>query len=196
MITSTEPVEGIWLRTEASSSVKTISANVGGTTEFRVEHGRANVQVDHAPANSQILVDLPSGQVTLLKDGLYTFNADTNTVRVLRGEAETYTDANTKGLKIKEDHQVAFASGSAPKSVEVDYRQVASDVLPTGRGGDGGYPARGYGYGPYGDGFYGYPPYPYPYYAYGYPYGYGFGYPFGFGVGFGYYGGFRGGFRR
>jgi hypothetical protein len=168
LITSTQPAEGIWLRTDSGSSVKTVSTNANGT-ELRIEHGRANVQINHAAPNAQILVDLPGGQVSLLKDGLYTFNADTNTVRVLRGEAETYLDANAKAVKIKEDHQVTFATGAVPKSVEADPQQIASDVLPGGRGSDGGYPGRGYGYGygPYGDGPYAYPPYPYPYYAYG-----------------------------
>ncbi len=193
-VSATQPVQGVWLRSDANSSVKTVRADADGT-EIRVEHGIANVRVSHAAPNAQILVDLPGGQTSLIKDGLYTFNAETNTMRVLRGEADAYLDANAKPIKVKEDHQVTFAAGST-KSVGVDPRQLASDVLPGDRGGEG-YPGRGYGYGPYGDGYYGYPvyPYPYPYYAYGYGYPY-YGYPFGFGLGFGYYGGFRGGFRR
>ncbi len=44
--------------------------------------------------NSELLVDLPGGQVSLLKDGFYTFNADTQTVRVLKGEADAYPGAS------------------------------------------------------------------------------------------------------
>jgi hypothetical protein len=192
-INATQPIQGVWLRSDTNSSVKTVSANADGT-EIRVEHGLANVRVSNAPHNAQILVDLPGGQTSLVKDGLYTFNADTNTVRVLRGEADAYTDANAKAIKVKEYHQVTFAA-AATKSVDVDPRLIASDILPGDRNGDG-YAAPGYG--PYGDGYYGYPvapyPYPYPYYGYGYGYPY-YGYPFGFGVGFGfgYYGGYRGG---
>ena len=131
------------------------------------------------------------------KDGLYTFNADTNTVRVLRGEADAYVgaaDANAKPVKVKEDHQFSLVAGTKP--VEVDPRQMTADLLPGGAAGRGFGEARAVGYGPYGDGFYEGYPYPaYPYMAYGWGYPWGFGYPYGFGVGFGYYGGFRGGFR-
>jgi hypothetical protein len=194
-INSTEPIQGVWLRTDANSSAKTVSANANGT-EIRVEHGRANIQVNRAAEHAQILVDLPGGQTSLIKDGLYTFNADTNIVSVLRGEADAYIGAKTdaKPIKIKEDHQFSFAAAGT-KAVEVSPQQLAVDVLPGQRGMGEGY---GPGYGPYGDGPYGYPPYPYYAYGWGYPY-YGWGYPY---VGFGFYGGgfygggFRGGFRR
>jgi hypothetical protein len=195
----------VWLRTGTDSSVKTVSADAKGT-ELRVEHGRANVQV-HGPANgAAILVDLPGGQVTLLKDGLYTFNAETNTVRVLHGEAEVYpgtANSTAKPIKVKEDHELAFGAAKGLKSVEVnDPRELTADLLPPegrpapmGYGGGGGYaPGYGYGYGPYGDGYaypYPYAVYPYEAYGWGYPY---WGYPFGFGIGFGYYGGFHGGY--
>jgi hypothetical protein len=187
-VNATQPIQGVWLRTDANGSAKTVSANANGT-EIRVEHGRANVQVYHAEHNAQILVDLPGGQTSLIKDGLYTFNADTNTVSVLRGEADAYIGANTaaKPIKVKEDHQFSFAAGTKP--VEVPPQQLAADVLPGQRGMGEGY---GYGSGPYGDGPYGYPvaPWGYPYYGWGFPYvGFGF-------YGGGYYGGFRGGFRR
>ena len=198
-INTTRPAPGVWLRTEPNSSVKTLSTT-GNTTELRVERGRANVEIHNAAPNAEILVDLPGGQASLLKDGLYTFNAETNTIRVLRGEAHAYIGANTsaKPIKVKEEHQFAFAANTKPQ--EVDYRAMSADLLQAGPAGRGdGYasgPAYGYapgpGYGPYGDG---YPAYPYPYYGYGYGYPY-FGYPYGFGLGFGfgYYGGF-GGFR-
>ena len=149
------------------------------------------MQVYHPAEHAQISVDLPGGKVDLLKDGFYTFNADTNTVRVLHGEAASYTGGATeaKPVKVKEDHEYAFNG----KPSEVPYQEIGADVLPGGGAGARG-DGYGPGYGPYGDGFYGgYPAYPYPYYAYGYPYGF---YPYyGVGLGFGYYGGFGGGFR-
>jgi hypothetical protein len=198
-VATTEPMRGVWLRSEPNGSTRVVSTT-GNATEIRVEHGRANVQVYHPAEHAQISVDLPGGKVDLLKDGFYTFNADTNTVRVLHGEAASYPGgtSDAKPVKVKEDHEYAFNG----KPSEVPYDEIGSDVLPGGGPGAGGasrgdgyapgYGA-GYGYGPYGDG---YPaPYPYPYYAYGYGYPYGF-YPYyGFGLGFGYYGGFRGGFR-
>ena len=190
-----EPASGVSVRSDVQNGVVTVSST-GAGTELRVVQGRADITVHHPENHSQILVDLPNGQVSLLKDGLYTFNAGTNTVRVLRGEAEAYHNAAdaAKGTKVKETQQVAFFGDAKPKAVNAYRYELTADLLAGGGGnhGDGGVR--------YGDGFYG----GYPYYAYGYPYGYGFGpygygYPFGVGVGFGYYGGFggfRGGFRR
>jgi len=110
-VTTTQPVAGVWLQTDQNSTVKTISADAN-KTEIRIDRGRANVQVHHPAGNSQILVDLPGGQTTLLKDGLYTFNAETNTVRVLRGEAEVYpgtSNSTAKPVKVKEAPVTATA---------------------------------------------------------------------------------------
>lgn len=202
-VTTTQPVAGIWLQTEATSSVKVVSADAS-KTEIQVERGRVNVQVHHPADNSEILVDLPGGQTTLLKDGLYTFNAETNTMRVLHGEAEVYpgsANSTAKPVKVKEEHELTFAPTSNLKAKEVDPRQMMADLLPgTARA---GYEDRGggYGYEPYGGGYAYGRPYPYGFYPYaGYGWGepFGWGYPYGYGpgFGFGYYGGFRGGFRH
>jgi len=215
-IVDSQPIPGVWLRSESQTgnqtAVKTISATPQ-RTEIRLDRGRLNVTVHHPADHSEILVDLPGGQVSLFKDGLYTFNADTSTIRVLHGEAAAYpgpisatagTTANAKPsakpIKVKEDHQLSLvaATGVKPgeiKSVEAYPYELAADLLPPSND-DRSYADYG------GD----YLPYPYPYYAgdWGYPYYpgfYGYGYPFAYGIGFGYYGGFgggyyRGGFRR
>ena len=198
-VTTTQPVAGVWLQTEPYSAVKVLSADAN-KTEIRVDRGRANVQVHHPADNSQILIDLPGGQTTLLKDGLYTFNAETNTVRVLKGEAEVYpgsANSTAKPVKVKEEHELTFSTAiTTLKAKEVEPHRLFADLLPgPGRPGaedHGG----GYGYERYD---YGYPywrPYPYgfyPYAAYGWGDSFGWGYPYGIGLGFGYYGGFRGG---
>lgn len=196
-ITSTRPIPGVVVRADQNGAIQTISS--GNPTEIRLDHGRANISVRHPENGSQILVDLPGGQTALLKDGFYTFNADTNTVRVLKGEAKAFPGQDAKPIKVKEYHQLVLA-GPNPRSIEVDPYQARADLLPTNRARAPRYGEGFNGDGPYGDG-YGYYPYDgyYPYYAYGYPYGfygypYGYGYPFGFGIGFGFRGGF-GGFR-
>ena len=200
-VTYSQPAAGVYLSVAPHAGVTTVAATPGHT-ELRVDHGVANVNVHQSQQDAEILVDMPGGQVSLLKDGLYTFNADTKTFRVLHGEAVAYAAANTngKGVKVKEDHQVVFGAARL-RSVETEPYTERTDLLPVEgftRGG-GGYGFRGapgyapYYYGPYGDAFYG----GYPYYGYydgfyGYPYGF-YGYPY-LGFGFGYYGGF-GGFR-
>ncbi len=192
-----QPIPGVFVRSDVSNGVQTVSSS-GSNTEFRVVQGKANVTVHHPADHAQIFVDLPGGQVSLLKDGLYTFNAATNTVRVLHGEAEARnnsTSNDAKGTKVKETQQLAFFGDAKLRAVNAYPYELTADLMP---GGDRG---RGDGEGPYRSGFYGEyaGAYGYPY-GYGFDYGYGlypygYGYPFGFG--FGYYGGFggyRGGF--
>jgi hypothetical protein len=197
--TTTVPIQGVMLRVAPESSVQQVS-NETEKLELRVERGVANVNVHDPGKDKVILVDLPGGQTQLLKNGLYTFNAETNTVRVLKGEALAFpagaaTDA--KPLKVKELNKVVF-NGTTVKPHEFVPYEASVDLLPGPEGprGAGGGVAPGFGYGPYGDGFYGYPYYAYGYpawgYPYYYPYGYGF-YPY-IGLGFGYYGGFHGGY--
>jgi hypothetical protein len=196
-ITSSQPIAGVYLRVAPGGSVQTISASED-VTELRVVRGRASVGVDHPASNIQILVDLPGGQTAIVKDGLYTFNADTNTVRVFRGEADAFPGAGETAVPMTAEAQYIFGVGGKPGPI--NRAQSDADLFPGSNGeraytrnnGDGYY-RNNYGssyYAPYG--------YSYPYYAYGYPgfygYPYGYGYPFGVGIGFGYYGGFRGGY--
>ena len=214
-IVESQPIPGVWLRSESASALKTLSTTPQ-RTEISLDHGILNVNIHQPAQHSEILIDLPGGQTSLLKDGLYTFNADTNTVRVLRGEAayvgpgnSTTATADTKPIKIKEDHQISLVAAPGVtqlKSVESYPYEIAADLLPPDNHGDRAYAGGGYGAGYEPD----YPryEYPYPYYAglWGYPAFYpgyyGYGYPFAYGIGFGYYGGFhggygyRGGFRR
>jgi hypothetical protein len=195
-ISSAEPVQGVFLRVGQNSAVREVSANAE-RAELRVEHGVANLNV-HDPAHDMlILVDLPGGQTQVLKNGLYTFNANTNTVRVLHGEAEAFPGSApvAKPIKIKEEHELVF-SGTDIRPNEFPPEEASADLIPVPGGGADSDHSRAHGYGPYGDGFYGYPyspyyAYDYPYGWWGYPYGW-YGYPWGIGLGFGYYGGFHG----
>jgi hypothetical protein len=205
------PVKGMYLLVGQNSAVREVSAGTD-RVELRVERGLANVTVHDPAHHSLLLVDLPGGQVSLLKDGLYTFNAQTNTVRVLHGEAAVFPPSapNAKPVKVKENHELAFegnGTGERLHPESFDQQDAMADLIPPPYNphayadsgyGDGGYAPNGayYGgyYGPYDDGFYGYPYYALAYGPWGwyYPWGW-YGYP-GFGLGFGYYGGF-GGYR-
>jgi len=211
-IATTQPAPGVTVRTNQPDALHIVASDAT-RTELRLDRGRANVTVHDPDPDSLVLVDLPGGQTQALKNGFYTFNADTNTVRVLVGEAYAFPVTNPNGdpRKVKENQQLVFA-GADIRSHDVDPYTARADLLPGtvsrsayAAGASAYAPYPGYVYGPYGDGFY--PAYPaYPYYAYGYPY-WGWGYPVGIGFGWGwgwgggyyrggYYGGFRGGFRR
>jgi hypothetical protein len=201
---ATQPAPGIWLRSSPDAAVQTVSATAD-KVELSVTHGLANVSVNHPEENAQVLVDLPGGQTAILKDGFYSFNAATNTVRVFRGEADAFARSNpsAKAVPVKEDHALTYGGGSL-HAVDFNPAQARQDVLPQGFAHNDERGLRpGYGYGRYGDGFYGdgfYGGAPYPYYAWGYDpfwgpgWGYGWGYPYGFGLGVGFYGGYYGGF--
>ena len=196
-------IPGVRLRVGNNSNVTQVD-KTPQRLELRVTRGIANINVHDPAKDLLILVDLPGGQAQLLKNGLYTFNAETGTVRVLKGEAlafpgDSAVKKDMKPIRIKEDHKVDFTSGRV-RSEEFMPQEARADLVP-GNGGPGSahgerpYGYGPYGYGPYGDGYYGYGPYPYPYYA-GYPWGwgwepYGF-YPYGVGIGFSYFGGYRG----
>jgi hypothetical protein len=188
------------LRVTPQTSVEQVSSDPQ-KFELRVDRGVVNVNVHDPGKDKVILVDLPEGQTQLLKNGLYTFNAETNTARVLKGEALAFPqDAapDAKPMKVKEYNKVVF-NGAKVKPHEFVPYEASVDLLPGPEGprGEGVAPAYGRGYGPYGDGFYSYPGYAYGYPAWGYPYypyGYGF-YPYGVGLGFTYYGGFHGGYH-
>jgi hypothetical protein len=182
---------GVFVRVGHGSAVRAITLT-NENMELRVERGVANVSVHSAIKHAQILIDLPGGQTNLIKDGFYTFNANTNTMRTLKGEAYAYPgtgNMQAKPIKVKEDHAVIF-NGPDVRAFEFDPFEARADLIPYAQGTGVQGPGPGY-YGPYAG---------YPYYDYGYPYYWGYGYPgfydpffFGFGYYGGYYGGYRGG---
>ena len=175
---------GVFIRVGRGSSIRAIKLS-NEDTELRVDRGVVNISVHDPLKHAQILIDLPGGQTDLIKDGFYTFNANTNTVRVLKGEAYAYPGTNTqqKPIKVKEFHAVIF-NGPDIRSFEFDPFEARADLIPYARGGN--YQPGPGGYGPYAG---------YPYYDYGYPYYWGY-YPWGFGFyGGGFYGRGGGGYR-
>jgi hypothetical protein len=198
LVGPSNPVPGVYLRTSQGSEVQTSSS--AGRSDIHVNRGIANIDVHDPDPKVLLLVDLPGGQTQILQNGLYTFNADTNTVHVLLGEADAFPGQSNTPVKAKDNEQVVF-TGDHAQITQVDPTQARVDLLPGfARGAPAG--AAGYNsgsnYAPNGDGSYGYPPYPYypgyPYYAYA-PYGYGYPWGFGVGIGIGWYGGwgYRGG---
>jgi uncharacterized membrane protein YgcG len=176
---------GVFVRIGRGSSLRAVTLT-NENTVLKLERGIANISVHSAIKHAQILIILPGGETNLIKDGFYTFNANTNTVRTLKGEAWGYPGTNTqaKPIKIKENHAVIY-SGPDIRSFEFDPFEARTDLIPYGQG--MGYPAPSPGYyGPYAG---------YPYYDYGYPYYWGYYYPFYFGWGWGWGGGYYGGYR-
>ena len=193
----TEPVAGF--RIVSDAPLATVS-NSADTVELRLEHGRATVHVDHPAPGTLLLLDAPTGQVDFTHDGMYTINADTGILRVLRGEAEAFppnAPEDAQGTAVREGEQVTLAESLRP----APSHDLRADLIQSGPGWpehydySGAYPAYGYAEGP----AWGWDPWFYsgwgwpgwgwgPYYAWGWDpwlfpgWGWGFGIsrPFGF----------------
>lgn len=197
---------GALLRIGSGARVEFV-ADSPARAEIRLQSGRANVSVNHVPADTLLLVDMPNGQTQLLKSGLYTFDTGSDTVRVYHGEADAFAGEGANGsekpVKVKHGHELVLNEGFKPEKFDEDENldllpwtgpQETEAAMADGAVSDHGFASVGYGYGGFGDSFaYGGYPYggyfggiDYPY-GYGYPYGF-YGYPF-FGFGVGYFGG-------
>jgi hypothetical protein len=84
---------GVFLRLGNDSTVQMVSPNLT-QTEVKLERGHANVEVDQLYKQNVILIDLEKGQTQLLQNGLYTFDADSSTVRVFDGKANVFPGSN------------------------------------------------------------------------------------------------------
>jgi hypothetical protein len=213
---------GIFLRVGANSTVRMISPNLT-QTEIRLEQGRANVEVDQIFQQNRILIDLPNGQVQIMKKGLYTFDAGSSAIGVFDGQANVYPgsdlQADVKPVEVKGSRRLAL-TGDDQKPQRFNKNEAQDDLYKWGSlrsqylgeanlslaseyaGSAGFYPGWYWAGGPYGytwlpgSGL-SWNPYGYGFYSPYYVYGYGRGF---YGYRGGYYGyrsgnvgGYRGG---
>ncbi|MFP5231959.1 MAG: hypothetical protein ACLGQX_04935 [Acidobacteriota bacterium] len=186
---SAVPATGVFLRVAQGASVRVDEIN---DTEMKLDvtRGVANVAVHNSVKRAELLVDLPGGETAMVKDGFYTFNASTDTMRVLKGEAYGYPGdhMSRKPIKVKEKHAIYY-NGPESKVFEFDPSEVVGDLVPFGppQGasmGSGGFDD-GYGDQAYGTGV------PYDWYLnaepywWSYPYWWDPGWDWGFGLGWG-----------
>jgi uncharacterized membrane protein YgcG len=120
---------GVFLRLGENSAVRMVSPSLLNT-QVELARGRADIEVDEIhPANNLQVVEGVSS-TRLLKNGLYAFDADKGSVRVLKGEAELQEGSGDgqKLVKVKGDHQVASTANASVQSVSFDRKQ-AEDSL-------------------------------------------------------------------
>ena len=189
---------GVLLRLGPNSQVRMVSPNL---TDTRVEVLQGDAMVEAADLRKENNIRILNHGVTttLVKNGLYDFDANTPRVRVYDGEA--FVQSNDKQVKVGKGKQVLLAAGPQLKAVHFDRNQrddlyawsslrsqyMAQTSVHT-VGMYGGYPYA-YGYGPnwYWDPYFAsYSLFPYGGFLYS-PFGFGFYSPWAF------YGGFYGG---
>jgi hypothetical protein len=100
-------------------------------TEVSLERGRASVEADQLLPQNLILIDQKNGQTQLLKNGLYEFNAENNTVRTFDGKAAVFPgndmQSNVKPIDVKGGRQLAL-NGEPAKPQGFDKKQSQDDL--------------------------------------------------------------------
>ena len=121
---------GVFLRLDNNSTVKMISPNLTHT-EVLLDRGRASVEADQIYPQNTILIDQKGGQTQLLKNGLYEFNADNNTVRTFDGKAAVYPgnnlQSNVKPVDLKGGRQLVL-NGEPAKPHGFDKNSSEDDL--------------------------------------------------------------------
>jgi hypothetical protein len=98
---------GVFLRLGPYSTVEMIDASLTNT-RLALQSGQAMIDATELYKGNHIVVDQGGASTTLLKDGLYDFNADNNTVRVFDGKADVVKGGHQ--VTLKKGKQVALAA--------------------------------------------------------------------------------------
>lgn len=105
---------GVFLRLGDNSAVTMVSPDLT-KTEVRLDRGTAEVEVDQLYKQNDLLIDQGPAQTVLLKNGLYEFDANANSMRVFDGEASvSLSQDSKKWTTVKSHHQLAL-NGSKPQ---------------------------------------------------------------------------------
>jgi len=103
---------GVFLRLADNSSVKMLSPNLANT-EVELESGRAIIEAIDLRKENFIRLDQNGAISTVVKKGLYEFDADHSQVRVFDGEIEM--QAGIHPVTIKGNHMATIMMEFAPK---------------------------------------------------------------------------------
>jgi hypothetical protein len=121
---------GVFLRLDKDTTLKMVTPNLTHT-EVQLERGRAEVEADQLYPQNMILINQKGGQTQILKNGLYEFNADNNTVRTFDGKLAVYPgndlQSNVKPVDVKGGKQLVLA-GEAVKPQGFDKDRSQDDL--------------------------------------------------------------------
>lgn len=119
-------VPGTFLRVADNSSVRMVNPGLANT-EIEIDKGRAMVEATDINKNNDIRVDENGVTTKFLKNGLYDFNADHNTLRVFKGKAEVVL--NDKKINLGRERELVLNSGNKPKAQDFDARNYEDDFF-------------------------------------------------------------------
>lgn len=99
---------GVFLRLGSNSRIRLLSASLTDT-RLRLDQGAAILEVDDLHKDNLIRVDLGSGTVQVLKNGLYRFDADPARVQVMKGKVALIEGENR--LKAGKHREIILSPG-------------------------------------------------------------------------------------
>jgi len=117
---------GAYLRIGHNSEVKMISPGLADT-QVQLTKGSAMLEVDELFKENNMSVVVGGATTRVEKRGLYDFNADQPSVKVLDGDAVTYE--GDQRVNLKKGHEVLLAEGQPLKAQKFDKTEVESDPL-------------------------------------------------------------------
>jgi FecR protein len=119
-------VPGTFLRVDDNSSVKMINPGLANT-KVEIDKGRAMVEATDINKNNDIRVDQNGATTRILKNGLYDFDANQNTIRVFKGKAELVV--NDKKIGLGRERELVLNANAKPKAKDFDARNYEDDFF-------------------------------------------------------------------
>jgi hypothetical protein len=117
---------GVYLRLGHDSEARMINPGLANT-QVQLTKGSGMLEVDQLFKENNLSVVVDNTPTRIEKNGLYEFNANQPSVKVLDGEAVTYQGDH--GSKLKKGHELLMAEGQPPVRKKFDVAQVETDPL-------------------------------------------------------------------
>ena len=117
---------GAFLRAGHNSDIRMLSAGLADT-RVEVNRGQAILEVDQLIDGTSLAVSMNGSATQIVKKGLYAFNADSQTIRVLDGKAKLQSEIRTETLG-KHD-EVALTGDHAFKKRNFNDKVAKEDPL-------------------------------------------------------------------
>lgn len=117
---------GVFLRVDDNSSVKILNAGLANTA-VELDKGHAIVEATDITKNNDIRVQQDGANARILKNGLYDFSVNENTIRTFKGKAEVlYSD---KKIDLGSERELALTPNTKPKAEGFDARKYEGDLF-------------------------------------------------------------------
>ncbi len=117
---------GAFLRVGHNSEVRLLSAGLADTN-VNLARGSSMLEVDQIIKGTNLAVTINGATTHVDKKGLYVFNADEQTIRVLDGKLQVATPAKTQTLG--KNNQISLLGEQAMKKENFDEKSVRADPL-------------------------------------------------------------------